>query len=198
MKKALALILALVMMFTLAACAVEEPDETTTDTEATTTEATTTEATTTEATTTEATTEETTTEAPAGDATLGQTLKDAFLEIVNNGTTEPMAIIEALSQNEAIVFAPMAMEVEAGWLAGFSADITGFKSGAVLAPMIGSIPFVGYVFELEEGADVDAFVAMLNENANPRWNVCVEADEVICEKVGNTVFFLMSPTGFEE
>ena len=60
-------------------------------------------------------------------------------------------------------------------------------------PMIGSIAFVGYVFTLEEGADVDAFKATLEANADPRWQICVTADETIIENVGNTVFFLMSP-----
>ena len=59
--------------------------------------------------------------------------------------------------------------------------------------MMGSIAFVGYVFTLEDGADVDAFKATLEANANPRWQICVTADETIIENVGNTVFFLMCP-----
>ena len=196
MKKALALILALVMMFTLAACATEEPEETT---EATTTEATTTEATTTEATTTEATTTEaTTTEAPVA-GTAGEMMKSEFVNLVNSGTTEPYAIAEALAANENIQFMAGATEVAPDtWLAGFSAEtISGFKSGAMFGPMMGSIPFIGYIFELEEGADVDAFIDTLESSADLRWNICVEAEEMVTGNVGNTVFFIMCPTSLE-
>ena len=64
--------------------------------------------------------------------------------------------------------------------------------------MIGSIPFVGYIFILEDGADVDTFAQNLLDNCNPRWNICVTADETFCEVSGNTVFFLMSPAGTDE
>ena len=68
----------------------------------------------------------------------------------------------------------------------------------MFAPMIGTIPFVGYIFVLEEGTDVDGFKSTLETNADPRWNICTEADETIVDSVGNTVFFLMSPNTFEE
>jgi len=68
----------------------------------------------------------------------------------------------------------------------------------MFAPMMGTIPFVGYVFTLDEGADVEAFMKMLEDNANLRWNVCTEAEEMTVENEGNVVFFLMSPKAFEE
>jgi len=125
--------------------------------------------------------------------TLGQTLKAAFRAEVEGGVTAPEEVANALAANRAIEFSPVVMPVEAGWLAGFDAEIQGFSSAATFAPMIGSIPFVGYVFELEEGADVNAFIDTLTKNANPRWNVCVEADETVVDSVGSTVFFLMCP-----
>ena len=67
----------------------------------------------------------------------------------------------------------------------------------MFAPMIGSIPFVGYVFTLEEGADAAAFMQTLTDNADPRWNVCVEADETVVENADNMVFFVMCPAQFE-
>ena len=92
-----------------------------------------------------------------------------------------------------------AMTVEEGLLTGFdNAEIKGFADGAVFMPMIGSIPFVGYVFDLAADADVDAFKATLEANANPRWQICVTADETIIENVGNTVFFLMCPASLGE
>ena len=91
------------------------------------------------------------------------------------------------------------MAVEPGLLNGFdNAEITGFKEGVMFSPMMGTIPFVGYIFVLEDGADVDAFKDTLEKNANLRWNICTEAEELTVDNEGNTVFFLMSPKNFEE
>jgi hypothetical protein len=111
--------------------------------------------------------------------------------------TEELA--NALITNPAIKFMGGAMPVEEGLLSGFdNTEIKGFKSGAVFMPMIGSIPFVGYVFELENEADVSGFISNLKSNANLRWNICVAADEMVTGSVGNKVFFVMCPTSLEE
>ena len=90
------------------------------------------------------------------------------------------------------------MPVEEGLLTGFgNTEVIGFQEGIMFAPMIGSIPFVGYVFTLEEGTDIDSFVGLLEENADPRWNICTEAEETIVEPSDNMVFFLMCPSQFE-
>ena len=90
------------------------------------------------------------------------------------------------------------MPVEPGLLSGFdNYEVTGFQEGAVFMPMIGSIAFVGYVFTLEDGADVNAFMENLKANCNPRWNICVEAEETRVASVGNKVFFVMSPMTLE-
>lgn len=47
--------------------------------------------------------------------------------------------------------------VEPGLLMGFGNDeITGFAEGVMFAPVIGTIPFVGYLFRLDAGTDGDA------------------------------------------
>ena len=79
-----------------------------------------------------------------------------------------------------------------------NAEITGFKNGATFGPMIGSIPFIGYVFELEDGVSASDFIANLKKNANLRWNICVEAEEMVAGSSGNKVFFVMCPKAFEE
>ena len=100
--------------------------------------------------------------------------------------------------NEVIAFEGATMPVEPGLLMGFdNAEITGFEEGVMFGPMIGTIPFVGYVFTLEEGTDVDAFQQTLKDNANLRWNICNEAEEITVEAEGDTVLFLMSPKSFE-
>lgn len=133
-------------------------------------------------------------ETPAGES-MGQALLKDFTDRVN---AEPALgaeeLAKALLENPVIEFTGDALPVEPGLLTGFgNTEITGFAQGAMFAPMIGTIPFVGYVFVLEEGADAETFVQTLKDNADPRWNICTEADETIAEHVGNTVFFVMCP-----
>jgi len=111
--------------------------------------------------------------------------------------TSMQELAQSLVENPIIQFMGGAVEVEEGYLSGFdNVEIKGFKSGAMFAPMIGSIPFVGYVFELENEADVPGFIKTLEDNANLRWNICVTADEMVTGSVGNKVFFVMAPTTF--
>lgn len=133
--------------------------------------------------------------------TVGSTLLGVFNELMADEAAghDALTIADKLVTNEIILFAGGAMEIEAGFLSGFdNYEVTGFEQGAMFAPMMGSIPFVGYIFTLPEDADVDAFMTGLKDNANLRWQICVEADEMICEVNGNTVFFLMCPTTFEQ
>lgn len=192
MKKILALLLALSLIFAFAACSNNAEDETTT---------TTTEAITDEIIedNTDEFVEEPSDEAPAGftlpeGKTFAQYLLDDFNTIVAENpdfTTEEIAT--ELAANEAILFMSGAMPVEAGFLSGFSDEITGFESATMFGPMMGSIAFVGYVFELADGEDVEAFKTKLNDLADPRWQICVAAEETVCESVGNLVFFVMAP-----
>ena len=131
------------------------------------------------------------------DKTLGETLLSDFKKQADSGKSS-LEIAEALMANPAIKFNGGAMPVEEGLLSGFdNAEIKGFKSGATFLPMIGSIAFVGYVFELENPDDASSFIANLRNNANLRWNVCVEAEEMITGSQGNKVFFVMCPKSLE-
>lgn len=130
--------------------------------------------------------------------TLGTTLLADFKAKAASGMGA-QAIAEALLTNPAIKFNGGAMPVEEGYLSGFdNAEIKGFNTGVMFAPMIGSIAFVGYVFELPSAADAPAFIANLEKNANKRWNICVEADEMVTGSSGNKVFFVMCPTSLED
>lgn len=129
--------------------------------------------------------------------TWGETLWEVFETIMNDNPSS-MAVDVAfnLTQHESIPAEASfgAAEMMPGLLAGFdNAEITDFKSCAMFGPMMGSVAFIGYVFELEEGADVEAFMTNLTDNANPRWNVCVEADQTVVGAYNNMVFFLMCP-----
>lgn len=185
MKKIIALLACLAMLLSMAACAGSETPNTTTEP-------------TTEATdpTTEAT--EPTTEAtePTTEGTVGETLLAAF-KANPNGTAQEIA--DGLIQNPIIQFMPATMPMEAGYLSGFGeVEITGFEECVMFGPMIGTIPFIGYIFTLAEGSDVEAFKTLLKDNANLRWNICTAAEELVVESEGNTVFFLMCPTTFEQ
>lgn len=130
--------------------------------------------------------------------TLGTTLLADFKAKAASGM-DAQSIADALLANPAIKFGGGAMPVEEGYLSGFdNAEIKGFNTGVMFAPMIGSIPFVGYIFELPSTNDVRAFIANLEKNANKRWNICVEADEMVTGSSGNKVFFVMCPTSLEE
>lgn len=131
----------------------------------------------------------------ADQGTLGSVLLEEFKALMADGTDyDTLTLANKLVSHESIEFMGDAFAVEPGYLSGFNNyEVTGFESGAQFGPMIGSIAFVGYVFELPADADVDAFVEGLKENADLRWNICVEADEMIAEASGNTVFFLMCP-----
>lgn len=126
--------------------------------------------------------------------TAGEKLWNSFLETMKaNPETAPIDMVNTLSTNLVIQFMAGGMEVEPGYLAGFSEEITGFEKGAQYGPMMGSIAFAGYVFELADGADVNAFVENLKAKADPRWNICVEADYTQVGAYENTVYFLMYP-----
>ena len=129
---------------------------------------------------------------------VGNVLLNDFKSKVGS-TSSVLELADQLVHNPIIPFMGGAMDVEEGFLSGFdNAEIKGFKSGAVFMPMIGSIPFIGYVFELENEAGVSAFISNLESNANLRWNICVTADEMVSGSVGNKVFFVMAPTSFGE
>ncbi len=131
--------------------------------------------------------------------TVGYTLADVFKA---NASSDCNTIANKLIAHS--VLAPIGqslgtMEVEEGYLTGFdNEEIKGFKKGVMFAPMMGTIPFVGYVFELASANDADAFTAKLQACSNLRWNICTSADEKVVLSAGNKVFFVMSPLSFEE
>ena len=115
-------------------------------------------------------------EAPQAPATLGQALLQDFQTRVKDSPP-----------------------VEPGLLMGFGNEtIQGFSQGVMFAPVISTIPFVGYLFRLEEQTSGQDFVQTLRDAADPRWNICTEADETVVQQEGDIVFFLMCPQSMEE
>lgn len=198
-KRFLVGVLATAMCLSMVACGSKdkEDDKTTTTTEATTEKDNTTEndasddnATVDDNNTTDnnTTEEETSTSA---DATIGQGLVEKFNEADASKSALDIATILAGVYPD---YNCVSMEVEPGLLVGFdNYEVKGFTEGATFAPMIGTIPFVGYVFTLEDGADTEAFVNDLTSNCNPAWNICTQADETVTAVNGNKVLFVMCP-----
>lgn len=123
-----------------------------------------------------------------------------FVEMFHNYVTEhPEADCLELAQYFAShqkIGGMDAYTVTEGTLAGFGdfeaeTKIEGFQDGAVFTPLMTPNTFIGYVFRPRDGVDRDAFIAMLRENANLNWNVCVSADLIITETEGDLVLFMM-------
>ena len=90
-------------------------------------------------------------EAPQAPATLGQALLQDFQTRVKDS---PQADLETLAQGlldqEDLEFQGAVTPVEPGLLMGFGNEtIQGFSQGVMFAPVISTIPFVGYLFRLE-------------------------------------------------
>lgn len=130
---------------------------------------------------------------------VGQTLLNDFKAELE---ADPSISLEELADNilsdDIIQFEGVHTTVENGMLTGFgNAEITGFKDGVMFSPMISSVPFIGYIFKLDDSTNAEEFTKMLKDNADLRWNICTEADEIIADYSGDTVFFLMCPKSFE-
>ncbi len=137
------------------------------------------------------------TPAPEEYNSIGTHLSADFTTLTaENSGASAEELAQSLCDSEWLELNGAVMPVEPGFLTGFSQEIDGFSEGAMFAPMIGSIPFVGYVFEVEE--DADTFVQTLKDNADLRWNICTEADEMVSAVSGDKVLFVMCPTEFEE
>ena len=139
-----------------------------------------------------------TTEAEINDD-MGKAMISQFKELMAkdaNMSTEEMA--NAFCENPVFEMGLDAYAVEPGLLNGFgNEEIKGFKEGANFSPIVGAIPFVGYVFRVDDQANVSDFIKELKENANLRWNICTEADQMLISAVDNTVLFVMYSTSEE-
>lgn len=60
------------------------------------------------------------------------------------------------------------------------------------APMMSSVAYQCVLLRLESDADVDAAKQLLLDNANPIKWVCVEAESVVVENVGDVVLYIMA------
>lgn len=127
--------------------------------------------------------------------TIGRKLKAEFMaEIKKSQNLHDVAA--TLAKHESVKSQNMeVVDVNEGYLSGFDAEITGFKKGVMFSPVIGTIPFVGYIFETDTP---ETLVKTLKDHAQLNWNICTVADEMVVETSDNYVLFVMSPNSFEQ
>lgn len=126
--------------------------------------------------------------------TIATVLGDQFeSEIKKEKDIEKVA--KKLSENKALEISVDVSQIKEGdYISGFQSEIKDFKNAYVIRPVIGTIPFVAYIFETE---NADEFAEELKANADLRWNICTEADEMNAVVYENYVFFIMSLKNFE-
>ena len=60
------------------------------------------------------------------------------------------------------------------------------------APMMSSIAYQCVLLRVSEDQDIEAAKKLLEENADPAKWICVEAESVVVENVGNVILFIMA------
>ena len=180
MKKLIAMLLALTMVFAMAACGATENKETEPATEAT-TEA------------TEAVTEEVTEEATE------EVVEDEFVVELSAMETLLNSIVEI----QPVEFMGMAAPVDLTdadavlYMTGLE-SVEGVTEAASFEPMIGSIPFSMVAVQVAEGADAEAVAEAMKNGIDTRKWVCVEANDLMVVTHENVVLLVMvnSDNGF--
>lgn len=130
--------------------------------------------------------------------TVGHQLANQFVEIAGKDGATTNSIATELAKSMGEELGMEATDVEEGYLPGFTEDIKGFKSATEFGPVVSTIPFVGYVFEVESDDEVQQFIDTIDAVHNTRWNVCTEADEVTVTNSGKFVLYVMAPYTFDE
>ena len=188
MKKILALILSALMLLTVVACGSAE--DTTADTQ--------TDASSDKATDTEAPVVDETPKSDVALETIAKALADKYAEYtgVRDSYNDYIASVETeeekISYEEYVSYQIVTQPVEdLEFLMGLTEVPAGIGEAYLYQPGMMGQAYIGYVFRLTEGTDVEAFKTALKEKADLRWNICTAANTIVCENYGDTVFFSM-------
>lgn len=132
------------------------------------------------------------------DNSVAKQLEREFVTFVeSDGITDAQTIADRLLASSVISFSGVASPVSTDMITGFGeAEISGFSNAVSFAPMISTIPFMGYIFELDDNTDKQAFIKNLEDSADMSWNKCTSADETVITSSGNIIFFVMAPVSF--
>ena len=123
---------------------------------------------------------------PGGELTVADRLTSAFEENAALGNVSSIA--QGIIDADIFEVSLDVMEVEPGDLLGFNQPIQNFTEGASFSPMIGSIPFMGYIFHT---SNPESLVEELESSYDLRWNICTEAEEFVLRVSGDYVMFVM-------
>ncbi|MEA4823152.1 MAG: hypothetical protein VB111_03455 [Clostridiaceae bacterium] len=177
MKKLAFLFLAAVMVITLAACTGGNGSSTATTTTAvtTTTAATTTTTAATTATTTEATTTQAATTAPEENESASlESIMESILEGVETPKAETVPVEDDLWENYVFIAKPEGAEA------------------VVSESLIGSIAHSVVLIRVADAADAEKVAADIEDKANPRKWICVEAEKVVVTYHDDVILLCMS------
>lgn len=67
-----------------------------------------------------------------------------------------------------------------------------FTDSVYSAPMMSSIAYQCVILRVSEDQDVEEAKKLLSENADPRKWICVEAESVVVENIGDVILFIMA------
>lgn len=127
--------------------------------------------------------------------TVALILAEQFKETMKS-TNDLQEVARKLTQNDIMEIAINLETLDKeDYISGFKTEIKDFKQAITIRPMIGTIPFVAYLFEVD---NAEEFAENLRSNADLRWNICTEADDLEIAIVDNYVFFVMAPKSFNE
>lgn len=132
--------------------------------------------------------------------TIGQRLADDFKALLNpEKMMGARAMADELLKGDYLTFDHATTDVQPGKLKGFGdAEITGFKEGVMIEAKKEDVPFLAYIFTLDDDTDAETFMTTLKSKANPQWNTNVKADEMFTERSEKQVFFVMSPKSMDK
>jgi predicted small lipoprotein YifL len=187
MKKFIALILAFVMMLTLVACGNKDPKPTDPS-----------EPTAAPTDPTEPTLSKEELAAKASIEEIAKALLNKYVEFAGMRTQydEYMKELDEADRipfEEFVSYQVACNPIEKGteWLTGFNTVPTGFSEAYCYQPQMMGQAFIGYIFRVADGTDIEAFKTNLKATCEPRWNICTMANTTVCESYGNIVYFSM-------
>ncbi len=126
---------------------------------------------------------------------VARTLAQQFKEEIKK-EKDIMNVASSISKNKVLEISTDVVALGSDdYVSGFQTEIKKFNQAVAIRPMIGTIPFVAYIFDVDDG---ETFAKNLKENADLRWNICTEADEMEAAVFDHYVFFVMSPKNFDQ
>ena len=125
------------------------------------------------------------------DVKLEGSVSDILGQVYENAELDP-GLVEAMQYFDQGEITPELAETVLG------TDDVEFTEGVYSMPMMSAQAYQCVLLRLPEGADVEEAKQTLLDNADPRKWVCVEAESVIVENVGDVGLFLMSDSATGE